>query len=114
MLHLPCLFTWISYRSTWAAQVVGPYVVLTGTCLLLWATRLPWPAKLAVWLLIELCWNVYPSTAESSLCLLACHVVLVAALLLAAIERNAALGRHVSGAPPRARARGASGRRKVA
>ena len=81
---------------------------------LLWATRLPWPAKLAVWLLIELCWNVYPSTAESSLCLLACHVVLVAALLLAAIERNAALGRHVSGAPPRARARGASGRRKVA
>lgn len=66
---------------------------------LLWATRLPWLVKIAMWLLIEVCWNVYPSTVQSSLCLLSCHIVLVASLFYVALERSNMLGKHVSGAP---------------
>jgi hypothetical protein len=40
------------------------------------------PLKLILFGVIEYCWNVYPSTVESSILLLAAHVIVLAALLL--------------------------------
>ena len=48
--------------------------------LLLWCTRLPTAAKLALWLAIEVIFNIYPSTAVSSLALLSCHAVILFSL----------------------------------
>eukprot|EP00899_Mesostigma_viride_P018134 jgi/Mesvir1/26321/Mv22501-RA.1 len=48
--------------------------------LLLWCTGLPTPIRLLLWLGIELCWNIFPSTPGSSLLLLVCHAVLLARL----------------------------------
>lgn len=47
---------------------------------LLWQTRLPVPARLALFGTIEYAWNVFPSTAVSSSALLAAHAVLLGAL----------------------------------
>jgi alpha-1,3-mannosyltransferase len=47
---------------------------------LLWQTRLPVLAKLAVLLAVECCWNVFPATAASSAVLLGSHVLLLASL----------------------------------
>lgn len=47
---------------------------------LLWSTSLRTWQRLAVWLAIEVVWNVYPPTAASSLLLLTCHCSLLAAL----------------------------------
>lgn len=91
--------------------------------LLLWATKAHLVAKAAIWVVIEVCWNVYPSTVASSLSLLACHVVLVGALLVApsAIGSDAAAARVSSPHPEsdgagRARAwlRGAKHKREKA
>ncbi|KAJ2800908.1 dolichyl-P-Man:Man(5)GlcNAc(2)-PP-dolichol alpha-1,3-mannosyltransferase [Coemansia guatemalensis] len=48
---------------------------------LLYRSRLPLPAQLALWLAIEYAWNVYPSTIASSLLLLAAHCVILATIL---------------------------------
>lgn len=48
--------------------------------LLLWWTSLPDPARIALWVVIEVLWNVFPSTATSSLALLFCHCSLLVAL----------------------------------
>ena len=47
---------------------------------LLWSTSLRTWQRLAIWLAIEVVWNVYPPTAASSLLLLTCHSALLAAL----------------------------------
>ena len=47
---------------------------------LLWSTSLRTWQRLSIWLAIEVIWNVYPPTAASSLLLLTCHCVLLAAL----------------------------------
>ena len=47
---------------------------------LLWSTSLRTWQRLAIWLAIEVVWNVYPPTAASSLLLLTCHCMLLAAL----------------------------------
>lgn len=45
--------------------------------LLLWFSKLPLVVKLGLPVCLEWCWNVFPSTPQSSLALLLCHVVLV-------------------------------------
>ncbi|PWY98660.1 ALG3-domain-containing protein [Testicularia cyperi] len=45
---------------------------------LVYLSRLPLVLKLAIPVALEWCWNVFPSTQQSSLVLLACHIVLVA------------------------------------
>eukprot|EP00897_Mesotaenium_endlicherianum_P010505 jgi/Mesen1/9483/ME000063S08930 len=47
---------------------------------LLWRTSFPTPIRLVLFAIIEICWNVYPSTAASSLALLSCHLVLLGGL----------------------------------
>lgn len=47
---------------------------------LLWSTDFPTPVRLVLWLFIEVCWNVFPSTSTSSLVLLASHVALLGGL----------------------------------
>ena len=63
---------------------------------LLWYTKLPTPARLLLLGLVELCWNVYPSTVWSSALLHACHFVLLTALLvnLFGITSAAEKGQH--------------------
>ncbi len=48
--------------------------------LLLWCTQLPTALKLSLWLAIEVIFNIYPSTAASSLALLGCHAVILFSL----------------------------------
>ena len=48
--------------------------------LLLWCTRLPTAVKLSLWLAIEVVFNIFPSTASSSLALLVCHAVILFSL----------------------------------
>ncbi|GJP56858.1 hypothetical protein CLOM_g15906, partial [Closterium sp. NIES-68] len=50
---------------------------------LLWVAPLPTPLRLLLWLTIELCWNIYPSTPASSLSLLLTHLSLLLALWMA-------------------------------
>ncbi|CAI5960831.1 unnamed protein product [Closterium sp. NIES-65] len=50
---------------------------------LLWISPLPTPLRLLLWLTIELCWNIYPSTPASSLSLLLTHLSLLLALWMA-------------------------------
>ncbi|CAI5508108.1 unnamed protein product [Closterium sp. Naga37s-1] len=50
---------------------------------LLWVSPLPTPLRLLLWLTIELCWNIYPSTPASSLSLLLTHLSLLLALWMA-------------------------------
>ncbi|PIA18492.1 ALG3-domain-containing protein, partial [Coemansia reversa NRRL 1564] len=45
--------------------------------LLLYRSRLPLPAQLALWIIIEYAWNVYPSTTVSSLLLFAAHCIVL-------------------------------------
>ena len=47
--------------------------------LLLWFSKLPVVLKLVVPVALEWCWNVFPSTENSSLVLLVCHLFLVSA-----------------------------------
>eukprot|EP01026_Neomeris_dumetosa_P022717 TRINITY_DN1957_c1_g1_i6.p2 TRINITY_DN1957_c1_g1~~TRINITY_DN1957_c1_g1_i6.p2 ORF type:complete len:404 (+),score=32.81 TRINITY_DN1957_c1_g1_i6:178-1389(+) len=49
---------------------------------LLWSTPFYLPFKLLLWILIEIVWNIYPATAQSSLLLLLCHVTLLVGLWL--------------------------------
>ncbi|KAH8959202.1 hypothetical protein BDL97_06G067200 [Sphagnum fallax] len=53
---------------------------------LLWKTTFPTPIRFALFIGIELCWNVYPSTPLSSLVLLACHVIILGGLWCAPSE----------------------------
>ncbi|KAJ2081189.1 dolichyl-P-Man:Man(5)GlcNAc(2)-PP-dolichol alpha-1,3-mannosyltransferase [Coemansia sp. RSA 988] len=48
---------------------------------LLHRSGLPLVAQLALWLVIEYAWNVYPSTIASSLLLLAAHCIILATIL---------------------------------
>lgn len=48
--------------------------------LLLWCTRLPIAVKLSLWLAVEIIFNIFPSTAPSSLALLGCHAVILFSL----------------------------------
>ncbi|KAG2595393.1 dol-P-Man:Man(5)GlcNAc(2)-PP-Dol alpha-1,3-mannosyltransferase-like isoform X2 [Panicum virgatum] len=41
---------------------------------LLWKTHFPTPLRIIIFLGVELCWNIYPSTAYSSLLLLFLHI----------------------------------------
>ncbi len=50
--------------------------------MLMYISRLPTSARLLLLGLVELCWNVYPSTVWSSALLHACHLVLLVSLLL--------------------------------
>ncbi|XP_017460666.1 PREDICTED: lethal(2)neighbour of Tid protein-like, partial [Rhagoletis zephyria] len=63
---------------------------------LLWATRFSPLVNICIWGLVELCWNVYPSTAWSSALLHAMHLLLLLGLFanrsangLAAVEAAA-------------------------
>ena len=67
--------------------------------LLLWCTRLPTAAKLSMWLAIEVIFNIFPSTASSSLALLGCHAVLLFSLW-ALPDKEAEIAQRKS-APPR-------------
>ena len=49
---------------------------------LLWCTHLPALYKILIWGLIELSWNVYPSTDWSSATLHICHLTLLVAIYL--------------------------------
>jgi hypothetical protein len=40
----------------------------------------PWKCRLAIFVGVELCWNVYPSTPVSSVVLLLCHISLLGGL----------------------------------
>ena len=44
---------------------------------LLSRAHLPLLMKLGLFIAIEVCWNIFPSTATSSLFLLACHLILL-------------------------------------
>lgn len=48
---------------------------------LLWKSRLPTVVQLALFVVIEFCWNCYPASAGSSFLLLAAHVALLSKLL---------------------------------
>nr|XP_002121195.2 dol-P-Man:Man(5)GlcNAc(2)-PP-Dol alpha-1,3-mannosyltransferase-like [Ciona intestinalis] len=48
---------------------------------LLWCTPFSSPFRLLLFGLIEMCWNTYPSTTISSLCLNVCHVTILIGLL---------------------------------
>ena len=48
--------------------------------LMLWAVRIPTVLRLGLWAVVELVWNVYPPSGLSSVALLVCHGVLLAAL----------------------------------
>lgn len=48
--------------------------------LLVWSSPLPAALKVLVLVLVEVCWNTYPSTVTSSLVLHAAHAVLLCAL----------------------------------
>ena len=54
---------------------------------LAWKTRFPAAMKLVLLAVIEITWNVYPPTAHASLALNACHVVLLAGLLAARMDK---------------------------
>ncbi|ORX46012.1 glycosyltransferase family 58 protein [Piromyces finnis] len=49
---------------------------------LLWRTNIILPLKVVLLFCIEICWNIYPSTQQSSGLLLICHLILLVALLL--------------------------------
>jgi alpha-1,3-mannosyltransferase len=49
---------------------------------LIWSTGLPTPIKVALPLVVEWCWNVYPSTVASSATLHAMHLVLLTSLVV--------------------------------
>ena len=49
---------------------------------LLWQVQMHWIVRVGLWFGIELVWNVYPSTATSSLSLLACHLCVMVGLWL--------------------------------
>lgn len=53
---------------------------------LLWKTTFPTPVRLAIFVGVELCWNVYPSTPVSSVVLLLCHVSLLGGLWFSPCE----------------------------
>ncbi|KAJ1282394.1 hypothetical protein BS78_03G048500 [Paspalum vaginatum] len=44
---------------------------------LLWKTRFPTPLRIILFLGVEVCWNIYPSTAYSSLLLLCLHICIL-------------------------------------
>lgn len=48
--------------------------------LLLWKTNLPTGLRLALWFVIEVCWNIFPSNAYSSVLLLLSHFCILVAL----------------------------------
>lgn len=54
---------------------------------LLWQARLPAWSRLPLLLLIEVCWNVYPSTVLSSSAMLAAHGMLLSTLWLQSASR---------------------------
>ena len=60
---------------------------------LLWCTGLPIVLKLAIWLIIEICWNVYPSTVLSSVSLLLCHIIVVLSLFFSPSSIEFEMGR---------------------
>jgi len=47
---------------------------------LLWSTRLPVRVKLIIFGVIEMCWNVFPATAWSSLSLVISHLTILAGI----------------------------------
>ena len=53
--------------------------------LLLWHSQLPNVVRVAVWLGVEVAFNVYPATTASSLLLQACHVIMISGLYLAPV-----------------------------
>ncbi|ORY40156.1 ALG3-domain-containing protein [Rhizoclosmatium globosum] len=55
---------------------------------LLFRTQIPLVLKIAIFGTIEYCWNVYPSTNQSSVLLLSCHIILLVALFVAPVESN--------------------------
>lgn len=48
--------------------------------LLLWAVRIPTVLRLGLWAVVEVVWNVYPPSGLSSVALLVCHGIVLAAL----------------------------------
>lgn len=48
--------------------------------LLLWAVRIPTVLRLGLWAVVEIVWNVYPPSGLSSVALLVCHGIVLAAL----------------------------------
>ncbi|KAJ3055088.1 dolichyl-P-Man:Man(5)GlcNAc(2)-PP-dolichol alpha-1,3-mannosyltransferase [Rhizophlyctis rosea] len=56
---------------------------------LLWRTSLPVVMRLALLIVIELCWNVFPSTTSSSATLFAAHGTLLLALLASSGKEKA-------------------------
>jgi alpha-1,3-mannosyltransferase len=57
-----------------------------GLPFLLWQTQLPLAVRVTMLIAIEVCWNVFPASPLSSSVLLACHVLLLAALGLAPVH----------------------------
>lgn len=55
---------------------------------LLWYSDLRLILKLLVWFVIEVCWNIYPSTNTSSLALLVCHIILVVSMWFSSKAEN--------------------------
>ena len=60
--------------------------------LLLWCTRVPTAVKLSISVAIEIIFNIFPSTALSSLALLVCHSLLLFSLW-ALPERDAEIAK---------------------
>lgn len=53
---------------------------------LLWKTKFPTPFRLAIFVGVEFCWNVYPSTPLSSVVLCLCHITLLTGLWFSSSE----------------------------
>ncbi|KAJ2715164.1 dolichyl-P-Man:Man(5)GlcNAc(2)-PP-dolichol alpha-1,3-mannosyltransferase [Coemansia spiralis] len=59
---------------------------------LLYKTGLPLGVQLALWLAIEIAWNVYPSTSVSSVAMLVAHITVLVAVVCSALRLRPAGG----------------------
>jgi len=63
--------------------------------MLLWSVKLPTTVRLSLWLCIEVIFNIFPSTPQTSLALQCCHLFLLLALAVSpsAFDANADMKR---------------------
>ncbi|BDA45052.1 Dol-P-Man:Man(5)GlcNAc(2)-PP-Dol alpha-1,3-mannosyltransferase [Coccomyxa sp. Obi] len=61
--------------------------------LLLWSTRLPTAVRLSLWLCIEVIFNIYPSTPQSSMALMGCHLIILSALAFLPVRSDESIAK---------------------
>lgn len=82
-----CNFVGIVFARSLHYQFYSWYFP-TIVFLLFSATVIPVPAKVLLWLLIEACFNVFPSTETSSAVLCACHLVVMVSHFVSTFVRG--------------------------